>query len=98
MSNRLKKIIKTLKTLEKEVKNKYKAEVVGVFGSYVRGEQRRYSDIDILVKFFEGATLLDLVGLADFLEKNLNVKIDIVPVDTIRKEIKQRVLKEAVYL
>ena len=93
------KIIKeTLRNLEEEVRKRYRAEIVGLFGSYVRGEQKDTSDVDILVRFLEGATLFDFVGLADFLEEKLGIKVDIVPVDTIRKEIREQVMKEAVYL
>jgi len=93
------KIIKeTLRNLEEEVRKRYRAEIVGPFGSYVRGEQKDTSDVDILVRFLEGATLFDFVGLADFLEEKLGIKVDIVPVDTIRKEIREQVMKEAVYL
>jgi predicted nucleotidyltransferase len=91
-------IIRIIKGLEDQIRQKYKAEVIGVFGSYARGEQKESSDIDILVKFLEGASLLDFVGIADFLEEKLKVRVDIVPVDTIREEIKGQVFKEAVYL
>lgn len=91
-------IIKILQELKDEIKRRYKAEIKGIFGSYVRGEQKENSDVDILVEFSEGATLFDFVGLADYVEKNLNLKVDIVPVDTIREEIKNTILKEAVYL
>ena len=98
MSNKLRMFIKSVKILNKEIKNEYKAEIIAVFGSYVRGDQKKNSDVDILVKFFKGATLLNFVGLANFLEEKLKLKIDIIPIDTIRKEIKQQVLKEAIYL
>lgn len=91
-------VIETLKSLEEQIRKEYKAEVIGVFGSYARGEQRETSDLDVLVKFLEGATLFDLVGLANLLEDRLGVKVDIVPIDTVREEIKEQVLKEAVYL
>ncbi len=94
----LNEIISTLNSLKDVIKKEYKAEIVGVFGSYVRGEQRETSDVDVLVRFFEGASLFDLVGLGDFLEERLGVKVDVVPIDTIRKEIKEAVLKEAVYI
>lgn len=94
----LKEIISTLNSLKDVIKKEYKAEIVGVFGSYVRGEQKETSDVDVLVRFFEGASLFDLVGLGDFLEERLGVKVDVVPIDTIRKEIKEAVLKEAVYI
>jgi predicted nucleotidyltransferase len=98
---KMKKIDEIKKILLKyrdELKEKYKAEVIGIFGSYVRGEQEESSDVDILVRFLEGATLFNFVGLANFLEEELDVKVDVVPIDTVRKEIKEQVLKEAVYL
>jgi len=90
--------IRTLGDLAEEIKHRFRAEVVGVFGSYVRGEQTRTSDLDVLVRFHPGATLFDLVGLADYLEETLGVKVDVVPVDTIREEIRAHILREAVYL
>lgn len=91
-------IINILRETRDDVKQKYKAEIKGIFGSYARGEEKRDSDVDILVTFFEGATLFNFVGLADFLEEKLNAKVDIVPIDTVRTEIKKQVLKEAIYL
>jgi hypothetical protein len=91
-------IIEALQGLKDEIRRKYRAEIKGIFGSYVRGEQKESSDVDILVLFFEGATLFDFVGLADYVESKLYLKVDVVPIDTIREEIKENILKEAVYL
>lgn len=92
--------IKEILNLSKvKIRNQFKAEIIGIFGSYVRGEQKRGSDLDILVKFYEGATLFEFIDLAIFLEKKLGIKkVDIVPYDTIREEIKEKILKETVYL
>lgn len=97
MSNK-NKIIEILKKLNNQIKKDYKAEIKGIFGSYVRGEQKKNSDLDILVSFLDGATLFNFVGLANFLEEKLNLKVDIVPIDTIRNEIKENILKEVIYL
>lgn len=94
----IKEIINTLNSFREIIRKEYKAEVIGLFGSYVRGEHRETSDIDIIVRFLEDASLLDLVGLSDFLEEKLGIKVDIVPIDTIRKEIKEDILREAVYI
>ncbi len=91
-------IIEIFQGLKDVVKKRYKAEIIGIFGSYVRGEEKEGSDIDILVRFDELATLFDFIGLSDFLEERLHVKADIVPIDTVREEIKGKVLREAVYL
>ncbi len=98
MNKQIERIKKVLRSLEKQIKKEYKAEIVGIFGSCVRGEQSEGSDVDILVRFLKGATLFDFVGLANFLEEKLNLKADIVPVDAIREEIRENVLKEAIYL
>ena len=91
-------IIKRLKKVRNEVGRKYKAQIKGIFGSYVRGEEKEGSDVDILVEFRDGASFLNLVGLANFLEERLNNPVDIVPADTIRKEIKEQILREVIYL
>lgn len=91
-------IIKTLQELKVEIGARFKAEIVGLFGSYVRGEQKENSDLDILVRFFQGATLFDFSGLSDFIEEKLQLKVDIVPIDVVRKEIREGVLRQAIYL
>lgn len=91
-------IIKILGTLRGTVRQRYKADIQGVFGSYVKGEAKKGSDIDILVNFEEEADLFDLVDLSLFLEKKLKRKVDIVPRSALREEIKESVLRETVYL
>ena len=74
---------------------------IGVFGSYVRGEQRKESDIDILVEFEEGkATLENFLDLKEYLEKLLGKKVDLltregvnsIRIEYIRKEIEENVV------
>jgi len=78
------------------ISREYKAQILGVFGSYARGEQKPGSDIDMLVRFDEGATLFDLVGLGDFLEELLRLKVDIASERALRIEIRDRILAEVV--
>ena len=96
MNSELEKIVRNIKNLEVEIRRDYKAKIVGLFGSYVRGEQKERSDVDILVRFFEGATLFDFVGLAEFLEEKLNVKVDIVSERALRPELKEQILREVI--
>jgi len=91
-------ILHILNGLKQEVRQRYKAKIKGIFGSYVRDEEKKESDIDVLVEFDEGANLLDLTGLSLFLEEKLNCRVDVVPESAIRKEIKDSILKEAAYL
>ena len=83
---------------KEELREKFKVKELMIFGSTIRGERKRKSDIDILVDFEEGADLFDLVGLSLFLERKLQRKVDIVPKRVLRKEIRESVLKEAVAL
>lgn len=92
----LKEIIESINSLKGVIKAKYKAEVVGIFGSFVRGEEKEKSDIDVLVEFDEDADLFDFVGLSIFLEERLGRKVDVVPRDTVRPELKEIILAEAV--
>jgi len=91
-------VIKILKSLKKDLKEKYNVKGIGIFGSLTRGEQKETSDIDILVEFGENADLFNLVGLAIFLEGKLNQKVDVVPKKVLREEIRESVLKEVVSL
>ncbi len=91
-----KEIMQILKELESSVKSRYNAEIIGLFGSYARGEQKQGSDVDILVRFYEGATLFDFVGLAEFLEEKLDLKVDVVSERAIRVELKDQILREVV--
>lgn len=88
------KIIQILRSLREQIRRNYKAEVIGVFGSYARGEERGKSDLDLLVRFLQGANFFDFVGLSDFLEEKLGLKVDIVSERAVRKELKESILKE----
>ena len=91
-------VLTTIRSLKDQVRQNYKAEIKGIFGSYVHGDQTSQSDIDVLVEFDHGADLFDFVGLSQFLEERLSCKVDIVPLSSLREEIKASVLKEAIYL
>lgn len=75
---------------------KYGVAVVGVFGSYVRGEQREKSDIDLLVDILRPISLLEIVGAEIYLSEILGVKVDLVPKRDVREELRETILAEAV--
>ena len=91
-------IIAALQGLKGEMTRLYKVRDVGLFGSFVRGEQKASSDIDVLVDFTEEADLFDLVGLALFLEDKLQRKVDVIPKGALRAELRDAVLQEIVTL
>ena len=68
----------------------------GIFGSYARGEAKKGSDVDILIKFKGKKSLFDLAGLEIKLEKKLGKKVDLVTYNSIHPLLKERILKEEV--
>ena len=83
-----------------EVANKYRVREMGIFGSFVRGEQKPRSDIDILVEFDSRYVpgLLKLIEIEMYLEKLLRKKVDVVIKSGIRPEFKKNILKEVIYI
>jgi len=74
--------------------DKYNAENVRIFGSVARGEAKESSDIDILVHFRKGASLLDEAALDHELNKLLNCRVDLVADDSIKEELKPYILND----
>jgi len=74
----------------------YHVATLEVFGSYVRHEQRRGSDLDILVTFSKPPSLLKFARLENYLSDNLGVKVDLVMKDSLKPHIGQVILREAV--
>ena len=77
---------------------RHRAKRVGIFGSFARGDQRKDSDIDILVELDKDIDLLDFIGIQQELEDILGRKVDLVEYDTIKPLIRERILKEQVVL
>jgi predicted nucleotidyltransferase len=91
-------ILQQQKAIIMDIASQYHAVNIRVFGSVVRGEEREDSDIDLLVDFLPGSTLLDQVGLIDELSTILGRKVDIVSERALNKYLRQQVLQEAVAL
>ncbi|MCX6090162.1 MAG: nucleotidyltransferase family protein [Candidatus Atribacteria bacterium] len=87
-----------LKKHKDEVENTYHAKILGIFGSYARGEASQESDIDVLVDFNDKVDLFDLVELSIFLEEKIGWKVDIVAHDTIHSKLKSQIVAETIYL
>lgn len=68
----------------------------GIFGSYARGEAKKRSDIDLLIKIAGKKSLLDIVGLQLTLEKVFKKKVDIVEYQEIHPLLKKQILNEEV--
>ena len=92
----LQAVIAELRRLQPELRRRYPIREMGVFGSWVRGEQTEGSDIDVLVDLDDGITLIDFVGLQLALADALGVRVDLVMKDGLKPRIGERILSEVV--
>jgi len=88
-------IKRQLRALEPTLKERFKVKSLEIFGSFMRGEQTKKSDIDILVTFCEPYDLWEFLDLKEFLVKTLHRKVDLVPRDSVKNIIRDQILQEA---
>lgn len=79
-----------------ELKKRYHMKKIGIFGSYVRGEQTKRSDLDVLVEFSKTPTLFEFVGMKNDLSDLMGLKVDLVMKSALKKNIRPRILREVV--
>jgi uncharacterized protein len=79
-----------------ELSKEYNISYLGIFGSYVRGEQKEDSDLDVLVEFSKTPDLFEFIGLKQELSDMLGVKVDLVMKNALKPTIGERILDEVV--
>jgi uncharacterized protein len=90
-------VLRILRAHLPELREHYGVRTLGVFGSYVRGEQRPRSDLDLLVEFDERPlTLIQVIALEQHLSDLLGVKVDLVEKKTLKPAIGRHILQEVV--
>ncbi len=89
-------IQKILKKSKPFLQSRFRVKELAVFGSYLRGTQKKGSDLDLLVEFTEPISLFEFIGLRDFLTDTIGVKVDLVMRDTLKSGIKEQITKEAI--
>ena len=96
----LNKIRQILQQHKNELKNRYGVKEIGIFGSYIRGEQNEESDLDILVAFEADAKmdLIRFVELEEYLSELLGLEVDLVMKSALKPRIGRRILREVIYL
>jgi len=91
-------VLALLREHEPEIKKRFGVETIGIFGSFVRGEERPDSDVDVLVTFRKGEeTFNNYMGCKFYLEDLLGRKVDLVMKDAVKKRLKPYILGEVVY-
>ncbi len=83
---------------KEEIKERFNVKEIGIFGSYIKGVQKKRSDVDILVEFTEPVGLFKFMDLEEHLEHLLKTKVDLVSKKALKPYIGQYILKEVVYI
>jgi predicted nucleotidyltransferase len=88
--------IKTkLKEMLPSLKYRFHVDSLEVFGSFVRGEEKKNSDLDLLVTFDHVPSLFKFVALENYLSDSLGIKVDLVMKDSLKPNIGKHILQEA---
>ena len=94
-------VIELLRTHEKEMKERFAVKRIGAFSSFVRGEQKETSDIDLVVEF-ENPTFDNFMDLAFYLEDLTGRSVDILTPEGIKhiriKEVADEIRRSVVYV
>lgn len=90
------KVIEILRNHEQEIKERFAVRRIGIFGSFIRGEEKEESDIDILVDF-EQPTFRNFMNLAFFLKDLFGRRVDLLTLEGISHGIRPYVEKEVVW-
>ena len=91
------RIMEKLRSELGTLRKKYHVKGIGLFGSYVRGEQKRGSDVDLLVEFQEPIGMFKFLELEEYLGEIIGRKVDLVSKKALKPRIGKRILAEAVY-
>lgn len=91
-------VLALLREHEPEIKKRFGVATIGIFGSFVRGEERPDSDVDVLVTFRNGEeTFNNYMGCKFYLEDLFGRKVDLVMKDAVKKRLRPYILGEVVY-
>jgi predicted nucleotidyltransferase len=94
-TGRLDELILLLKEMLPVLRTQYRFGTLEVFGSFVRGEERENSDLDLLVTFDETPTLFKFLALENYLSDSLGVQVDLVMKESLKPIIGKYILEEA---
>lgn len=91
-------VLSLIKKHEPEIKSRFGVATIGVFGSFVRGEERPDSDVDVLVTFCRGKKTYDnYINCKFYLEDLFGRRVDLVMRGAIKKQLRPYILGEVVY-
>jgi len=83
---------------KEELRKEYGVKVIGIFGSYVRGEQGDQSDLDILIELERPMGFVRFIKLENMFTRLIGIKVDLVTKKALKPYIGQRILQEVKYV
>lgn len=81
-----------------DLRSRYGVVYLGIFGSYVRGEQKPDSDVDILVEMEKPIGFFRFIELEEHLASLLGVKVDLVTKKALKPAIGSEILREVIQI
>ena len=95
---KIKEIKNKIEELKPILKEKFEVKNIGIFGSYIKEEEKKESDLDILVEFKKSAnlSLLDFIKFENYLSEILRIKVDLVEKSVLKPRIGRHILEEVV--
>ncbi|MFO7659639.1 MAG: nucleotidyltransferase family protein [Candidatus Cloacimonadaceae bacterium] len=91
-------LLKVIKKHKPELQSKYPIKKIGLFGSWIRNEQKKSSDIDALIELSEPISIFQFIDIQEYLEKILGKKVDLVTTNALKPAIKKSILSEVQFL
>lgn len=79
-----------------EIRQRYDVDSLALFGSVVRGQADAESDLDILVEYAKTPGLFGFLDLKEYLETLFKRPVDLVTVNALKKQLREKILAEAV--
>ena len=95
---KIQKIRKILKQKKPFLLKRYKIKELGIFGSYVRAEESKRSDVDLLINFRKSPSFLEFMEIENYLADSLGMKVDLVMKSSLKPRIGKHILREVEYL
>ncbi len=96
----MKKSLEEVKTIiekhKKELREKYGVKEIGIFGSFVRGEAKEDSDVDIVVEFEKPIGFFKFLELEEYLSNLIGRKVDLVSKKALKPHIGKYILEEVI--
>ena len=94
----IEEIRKILQDSKSYIEEKYFVDKFFLFGSYAKNQQTSNSDMDLLVSFSKPVDMFEFMDLEEYLTMLFNKKIDLGTLNSLKKFIKDKILKEAIVL